>query len=142
MLLHLSQFFSLCHPQLSTIYSLRQSPHYCSCLWVMHVSSLATLFPVLYFTSSWLFCKSIFVLLNPSPLHPFPHNTLPSEKHQNALHDGILRIYYLKWNRCVLTVPGLVFLGSILPCFFYGRHENGSFSMHFNVCFFSSIKCF
>ena len=62
-----------------------QSPRHCSCPWVMHISSLATPFPILYFISPWLFCNYLFVLLNPptsSPLPPHPH---PSENHQNNL---------------------------------------------------------
>ena len=48
-------------------------PHHCSRSWVMHVSSLATPFPILCFTSPWLFCNYLFVLLNPltsSPIAP------------------------------------------------------------------------
>ena len=63
----------------STPHSLRQSIHLCSCPWVMHVSSLATPFPILYFTSPWLFCNYIFVLLNPftsSPIPPQPPSHL------------------------------------------------------------------
>ena len=45
----------------STPHSLRQSPHHCSCPWVMHVSSLATPSTVLYFTSPWLFCNYLVV---------------------------------------------------------------------------------
>ncbi|KAF6084320.1 hypothetical protein HJG60_008596 [Phyllostomus discolor] len=59
-------------------YSLRQSPHLCSCPWVMHISSLATPFAILYFTFTWLFCNYPYVLLNsltslPIPLHPTSH---------------------------------------------------------------------
>ena len=54
------------HPQ-----SLRQSPHHCSCPWVMHISSLATSFPILYFISPRLFCNYQFVLFNPLTSHPF-----------------------------------------------------------------------
>ena len=35
-------------PPPSTPYSLRQSPHDCSCPWVMSISSLATPFPIPY----------------------------------------------------------------------------------------------
>ena len=57
--------------------SYRQSPHLCSCPWVMCVSSLASPFPILYFISPWLFCNYQFVLLNTltsSPIltHPTP----------------------------------------------------------------------
>ena len=46
-----------------------------SCPWVMCISSLATPCPVLYFTSPWLFCNYLFILLNPltsSPIPPHP----------------------------------------------------------------------
>ena len=55
-------------PLPSTPYSLRQSPNHCSCPWIMHVSSSAAPFPILYFTSPWLFCNCVLVLL-----HPIPH---------------------------------------------------------------------
>ena len=48
------------HPSLT-----QTTPHHCSCPWVMHISSLATPCPILYFTSPWLFCNYLFVLLNP-----------------------------------------------------------------------------
>ena len=77
MLLQLSWFFSLYPPPPSTPHSLRQSPHHCSCLWVKCISSLSTPFPLLYFTSLWLFCSYLFLLLNPLILslirtHPPP----------------------------------------------------------------------
>ena len=43
--------FPLCPCPLSTPHSLRQSSHIRSCPWVVHISSLATAFPMLYFTS-------------------------------------------------------------------------------------------
>ena len=47
------------HPRLP-----QATPHHCLCPWVICVSSLATPFPILYFTSPWLFCNDLFVLLN------------------------------------------------------------------------------
>ena len=73
--------FSLCPPPPSMPHSLRQSHHHCSCPWLMCISSLATSFPILYFTSPWPFCHYLFVLLSPltsSPILPFP---LSSENH-------------------------------------------------------------
>ena len=78
-------------------HSLRQSPHHCSCPWVLRISSLALPFPVLYFTSPWqIVADSVhsvttcLYFLIPSPLHPFPHNTRPSGNHQNphCNHDS------------------------------------------------------
>ena len=91
MLLQWSQFFSFCPPPPRTPYSLRQSPHHCSCPWVMHISSLASPFPVLYFTYLWLFYNYLFVLLNPLTSSPIPLTTLPSGNHQNTLciHDSV-----------------------------------------------------
>ena len=59
--------FPFCPPAPSTPYSLRQSLCHCSYPLVMCISSLATPFPILYFTSPWLFCNYISVLLNPLP---------------------------------------------------------------------------
>ena len=81
-----AQFFPFCSLPPSICHTLRQSPHHCSCPCVMHIHSLAAPFPVLYFTSPWLFCNYLFVLLNhltSSPIAPYP---LPSGNHQNALH--------------------------------------------------------
>ena len=58
-------------------HSLRQSTHHCSCPWVMHISSLAFPFPILFLTSPSLFCTYQYVLLNPCtfPLNlPLPHS--------------------------------------------------------------------
>ena len=71
--------FFLLPPSTQHPYSLRQSPHHCSRSRIMHINSLTTLFPILYFTSFWLFCNYLFVLLNPrtsSPILPLP---LPSD---------------------------------------------------------------
>ena len=85
-LLQLSRFVPLFLSPPSTPHSLRQSPHHCSCPWIMCISSLATPFPALYFTSHWLFCNYLFVLLNPLTFSPIPPNPLPSDNHQNVLH--------------------------------------------------------
>ena len=77
MLLQLSWFFPHCPPLPSTPHSLRQSLHHCSHPWIMHIGSVATPFPILYFPFPWLFCNYLFVLLNPLTSPPiFP--TLPS----------------------------------------------------------------
>ena len=61
------------------------SPHHCSCPWVMCICSLTTSFPILYFVSPWLLCNYLFVLniLTSSPIPPHP---LSSGNHQNTLH--------------------------------------------------------
>ena len=83
--------FPLCTPPPSTPYSLKQSPHHCSCPWVMHISSSATPFPILYCTSPWLFCNCLFVLVNPLTSSPIPPLPLPSGNHQNVhhIHDSV-----------------------------------------------------
>ena len=91
MLLVLSQFFHLCPPPPSTPQFLRQSPCCCSCLWVMSISSLATPFPILYFTAPWPFCNYLFVLLNPltsSPIPSYPPSHLATSK-TLCIHDSV-----------------------------------------------------
>ena len=72
--------FPLFPPLPSNPNSLRQSPHHWSCPWVMHISSLASPFLILYFTSPWLFCNYLFVLLNPltPPFSPIPPHSPPT----------------------------------------------------------------
>ena len=71
--------------------SLRQSLHHCSCPWIICVSSSAPPFPILYFTSPWLFCDYLFVLLNPLHSSPILPHHLPSGNYQDALciHDSV-----------------------------------------------------
>ena len=80
--------------------SLRQSPHHCSCPWVMHISSLATPFPVLFFFSPpvlflislCLLCTYQFVLLNPCTFSPILPLHLPTDNPPCDLHycDSVL----------------------------------------------------
>ena len=111
MLCQLSWFFLLClaSPPPSVPYPFRKSPHHCSCPWVMHITSLATLFPILYFTSLRLFCNYLFVLLNPLTSSPIPWYPLPSGNHQNAL---CITWFFL--CSCLLTL----FLDSIVDKYF------------------------
>ena len=108
MLLQLSQFSPFI---LSTQYppTLKQSPHHCSCPCVMCISSVATPLPILYFTSPWVFCNYLCVLLNPLTSSPFPYTCLPSGNHQNALclHDSVC-------SSCLLSLFfWFIFLGTI-----------------------------
>ena len=92
MLLQLSQFFPLCPNPPSTLHSLTQSPYFCSFPLVMHVSSVATPFPILYFISPHGYSVTTYLyFLILSPLHPFPHTLPSSANHQNALciHDSV-----------------------------------------------------
>ena len=83
MLLKLSQFFLLCPPPSSTSYSLKPSLHHghCSCPWAICISSSATPFLILYFTSHGYSVTTYLYFLIPSPLHPFSPIPLPSGNH-------------------------------------------------------------
>ena len=70
--------FSPLSPSTQCPHFLRQSPNHCSCPWVMLVSSLAAPFSILYFTSPWLFCNYLFVLLNPLISSPILSLPLPT----------------------------------------------------------------
>ena len=77
--------FPLCPSPPGTPHSLQQSPHHSSCPWVMHISSLASPFPILFLTSTCLFCTYqlcfLFPVLFPhSPLAPRTNN-LPCDLH-------------------------------------------------------------
>ena len=88
MLLWLSKFLFFCPFPPSTPQSISQSPHLCLCPWSSVY--LATPFPILCFTSPWLFRNYVFVLLNSLASSPIPHTHLPSGNHQNALHIMIV----------------------------------------------------
>ena len=63
MLLELSQFFSL-YP-LHPVYPIPSStsPHLSSCLWVVHISSLATQLPILFLTSPYPVPTNLYFLI-------------------------------------------------------------------------------
>ena len=102
-----------------TLSPFRQSPHHCSCPWVMYINSLATPFPMLYFTSLWLFCLYFLI---PSSLHPFPYTSLPSGSHQNTLciHDSVFVLICL-----------VCFLDSIVDRFVIITHNICNIFCHF-----------
>ena len=114
MLLQLSWFFLLYSLPPNVPYSLKQSFHHCSCPWVMHISSVATPFPILYFITPWLLCNYLFVLLYPLTSSPLPPQ--PSGNHQNALctHDSVSVV--LVCLVCFLdsTVERYVFIAILL----------------------------
>ena len=70
--------FPLCLPPPSNPYSLRYSPHLCSCPLVIRVSSLATPFPILYFTPQRLFVQGykfpFFLITLISKQEPFSYS--------------------------------------------------------------------
>ena len=82
-------------------------PHpHCSCPRGMCISSLATLFPILYFTSPWLFCNYLCFLI-PSPLHPFPYTLLQSGSH---LVTNLFSLAVLKSLSLSLTLGLLIMM--------------------------------
>ena len=107
MLVQLSQFFSPLLLSNQYPHSLRQALHHCLRPWVMCVSSSATPFPVLYFTSPRLFCNYPFVL-SPSPLHPSP--TTPS-------HLATITTLSISMILSVLLVCLFCFLDSIIDMY-------------------------
>ena len=68
-----------------------QSPHRCSCPWVIRVISLAAPFPIMFFTSHGYSVTTYLYFLIPSPLHPFSDTFLPSGNDQTPLcvHDSV-----------------------------------------------------
>ena len=117
MLLELSQFFPFCPPPPSTTYSLSPSPNHCSCQWVMRVSSLATSFPVLYFTSHGYSVTTYLYLLIPSPLHPFPPHPSPHLATIKMLFESrILSLVFLSltFGSLIMVYPGVGLFASVL----------------------------
>ena len=110
MLLELPPNFPLCLPSPSC---LRQSSHCCPCPWVLHICSLVTLFPMLHFTSSWLFWDYQFVLLNPFTFFTRPPTILPSVKHQNVLciyeSISVLLVYFAFYIQLLIDMYLLPF---------------------------------
>ena len=79
MLLQLSQFFPLCPPPPCTPIPSSHAPPVSSCPWVIHISSLATPFPILFLTSPCLFCTFQFVLLSTCFFFLILSSLLPSQ---------------------------------------------------------------
>ena len=82
MLLQSSHFFLPFIPHCPAPLLQPAFPHLSSCLWVIHISSLASLFPILFLTSPCLFCTYHLCFLFPvpfpsfSPLHVCANNLL------------------------------------------------------------------
>ena len=74
MVLQLSHFFPPCHTPPYTSLPTCIPPALSSCPWVIHISSSASPFPILFLTSPCLFCTYCLCFLFPVPL---PHS-LPS----------------------------------------------------------------
>ena len=84
MLLQFSQIFPFLYPTLLPVLPCSSiPPHLSSCPWVVHVSSLASLFPILFLTSPHLFyaCQLCFLFTV-----PFPATFFPSPSPLKTLH--------------------------------------------------------
>ena len=109
MLLQLSQFFPLCSPPPGMPLPSSNSPP-SSCPWVMHLSSLASPFPILFLTSPCLFCTYRLCCLFPVPFSPLSPHPIPTDNPPCDLHfcDSVPVL-------CVCLVCfSLFFLGSVI----------------------------
>ena len=61
-------------------------PHFSSCPWVVHKSSLASTFPTLFLTSPCLYCTYHLCFLFPAPFPPFFPFLIPADSPPNDLH--------------------------------------------------------
>ena len=61
-------------------------PHLNSCPWVVHISYLASPFPILFLTSPCLFCTYHLCFLIPEPFLPFSLFPLPTDNLPCDLH--------------------------------------------------------
>ena len=85
MLLQLSCFFVPCIPLYPALPSSSRLPS-SSCPWVIHISSLAFPFPILFLTSPCLFCVYHLCFLFPVPFPPLSPNPLPADNPPCDLH--------------------------------------------------------
>ena len=113
---HFATFIPLCPapPQSSSI-----PLHFSSCPWIIHISSLASTFPVLFLTSPCLFCAYQLCFLFPVPFSsilplPLPTNNPPCDLHfcDSVLVLVVCFLFYL----CLLSsvVDGSVFVVFLL----------------------------
>ena len=88
MLLQFSQFFSspVSHLRLAPPHPPAFSTPLSSCPWVVQISSLASLFPILFLTSPCLFYAYQLCFLFPVPFLPFIPFPLPTDNPPCDLH--------------------------------------------------------
>ena len=86
MLLQLSQFPLAFAPLLPVPPFPPEIPSFSSCLWVMHVSSLASPLPTLFLTSPCLFCTYQLCFLIPAPLPLFSPSPSQLTFHMIFIH--------------------------------------------------------
>ena len=86
MLLQLSHLFSPLYPLPPCMPHPSSIPPLSSCLWVVHISSLVSPFPILFLTSPCLFCTYYLCFLflvhfPPVSSHPLPPDNPPCDLH-------------------------------------------------------------
>ena len=95
MLLKLSQFFSPLYSPQPCTHLPPTSPTLRSCPWVVHISSSASPFPILFITSPYLFCTYQLSFLFPVPFLPFFPVPLPTD----TLHVISIYVILFLWMR-------------------------------------------
>ena len=73
-------------PLFIPLHPTRPSPPLISCLWVVHISSLASTFRILFLTSPCLFCTYYLCFLSPVPFPSFSPLHLPADNPPCDLH--------------------------------------------------------
>ena len=86
MLLQLSHFFSPLFPSALHTPSHLHSTPFSSCLWVLHISSLASPFFILFLTSPYLFCTYHLCYLFSVPFLPLSPSHSPVDNPPCDLH--------------------------------------------------------
>ena len=112
-------------------------PALSSCPWVIHVSSLASTFPILFLTSPCLFCAYHLCFFFPVPFPPFSLSPLPTDNLPCDLHfsDSVPVLVVLLVCPCFCFQVWLLITVSLLS--FYCSYFLSSFSQisPFNVSY-------
>ena len=116
--------FSLCPPQPSNL-------PLSSCPWAMHITSLASPFPILFLASPYLFCTYKLCFLIPVAFPPFFPLPLPADNPPNDLHiyDSVLALVICLVCICFLdsvvdNCEFAVILMFIVLIFFFFLHKS------------------
>ena len=100
---HFPPFIPLCPASPSQLHS----PHLSSCSWVLHISSLASSFPILFLPSPCLFSTYHLCFLFPVPFPPLSPYPLSADNPPCDLHFcGSVPV--------LVVCLGFVFLGSVV----------------------------
>ena len=111
MLLKLTHSFLLLYSPPPCIPFPPSFPHLSSCLWVIHKTSLASPFPILFITSSYIFCPYHLCFLFPVP---FPDST-PTPSPLMTLHVMSISVnLFLFWLFAQFIFGFGFFLGSVV----------------------------